>query len=224
MASEPHHGWRLPHPRRRNRAKPPGCGVARRLLDEGSMRFVLLCFAAACTSSSGGVSGMTPGGSFSPGATVSAAVMVPDGAGGSSGEALVVISSSDSACADAGAMPPIQRKNSRFISIELLDVNGGASTTPAAAGTYTIYPNTGSQPPKEALLETVGLDNTCQPVDADAASGQSDTVTLTSVTGGVFKGTFDVTLNTGDHLTGSFDPTGCPALQSVAAQTQTACD
>lgn len=188
------------------------------------LRFVLLGFVVACTSSSSGVSGMTPGGGFSPAATVSAAVMVSDGAGGSSGEALIVISNEDSVCGDAGATPPIERKGSRFISIALLDVNAGTSTAPAAAGAYTIYPNTGSQPPKEALLETVGLDATCQPVDADSASGQSGTVTLASVTGGVFKGTYDVTLNTGDHLTGSFDPTPCPALQSIAAATQTTCN
>ena len=164
--------------------------------------------------------GTPPGGSFEPGATVSAAVTMSDGAGGSSGEALIVLSSTASACSDAGAMPPVERKGSRAMTITLMDVTNGTTAAPTAPGTYTIYPNTGSQPPKEALLDMIGLDGTCQQVDADAAQGQSGTVTLTLVAGGVFKGSYDVVLNTGDHVTGSFDPSACPALQSITAPTQ----
>jgi hypothetical protein len=196
--------------------------VARRLLSDRLMRCVLLMVVAACTSDAGGsVTGQVPGGSFDPGATISAAVMIPDGGG----EAVIVVSSVATACSDDGAAPPIERKGSRAMTIRLMDVANGMTTTPAAPGTYTIYPNSGSQPPKEALLEMYGLDDTCQQVDAQSAQGQSGSVTLTSVAGGVFKGTFDVTLNTGDHLTGSFDPTACAALASLAANPQSpACD
>jgi hypothetical protein len=183
---------------------------------------VALVLLAACTSSAGGVTGQTPGGSFEPAVTLSAAVTVPDGAGGSSGEALIVLSTAASVCSDATAMPPISRKGSRSMVITLLDVNGGTTAAPTAPGSYTIYSNSGSQPPKEALFDMVGLDSGCQQVDADGAQGQSGTVTLTSITGGVFKGSFDVVLNTGDHVTGTFDPTACAGLQQVAAPTQQA--
>ena len=151
---------------------------------------------------------------------MSAAVTISDGAGGSSGEGLIVMSSTSSVCGDAGATPPVERKSSRTVTITLLDVTGGNTAAPTAPGTYTIYSNSGSQPPKEALFDVVGLDATCQQVDADAAQGQSGSVTLTSVSGGVFTGSYDVVLNTGDHVTGSFAPTACPALQQVTAATQ----
>jgi hypothetical protein len=131
-----------------------------------------------------------------------------------------VLSTADTACADAGATPPIERKGSRVVTITLMDVSAGVTAAPAAPGTYTIYPNSGSQPPKEALFDAVGFDDSCQSVDADAAQGQSGSVTLTSAAGGVYKGTYDVVLNTGDHATGSFDPTACPALQQVAEPSQ----
>jgi hypothetical protein len=184
------------------------------------MRFVLLACVAACTSSGGDVSGTTPGDSVDVQATVSAVVTTSDG-GDSSSEARIILSSSGSVCADAGAN--IDRKGSRFIAITLRDVSGSTASAPAAAGTYTIYPNTGSQPPKEALLETGGLDDTCQLVDDEQASGQSGTVVLDSAAGGAFKGTFDVVLNTGDHITGSFDPIPCPALQMLTMGGEHAC-
>jgi hypothetical protein len=184
------------------------------------MRFALLACVAACTSSADGVSGSPPGGPVDTQATVSAVVTSSD-TGDS--EARIVISSTATVCADAGAMPPIDRKGSRFVTIELKDINGSTATAPTAPGTYTVYPNSGSQPPKEALVVTGGLDDTCQSVDADSASGQSGTVVLTSASGGVFKGTYDVLLNTGDHISGSFAPVACPALQALDASSQHNC-
>jgi hypothetical protein len=49
--------------------------------------------------------------------------------------------------------------------------------------------------------------------------GQSGSVTLTKATGGVFAGSYDVVLNTGDRITGMFDPAACPALQAAASST-----
>lgn len=186
----------------------------------GAMRFVLLACVAACTSSADGVSGSPPGGPVDTQATVSAVVMSSD-TGDS--EARIVISSTASVCADAGATPAIDRMGSHFISIELKDVNGSTATAPAAGGTYTVYSNSGSQPPKEALVEIGALDGTCQLVDNAQASGQSGTVVLTSASGGVFKGTYDVVLNTGDHISGSFDPVACPALQSLTTTSDHDC-
>lgn len=188
------------------------------------MRFALLAsllasLLAACASDSANVSGNLPGGGVTVADTISATVTTDDGTGGTSSYAQIVIGSTSGLCSDAGAAPPIDRKGAREIVIELRDITGSQSTAPAAAGAYTIYPNTGSEPPKSASLSTVGFDNTCQTVDAQTASAQSGTVTLTAASGGVYKGTFDVTLNTGDHITGSFDPTACPALQTAAANT-----
>lgn len=183
------------------------------------MRLALVSLLAACTSNGATVSGNVPGGGVDVADTISATVTADDGTGGTSSYAQIVIGSTSGLCSDATASPPIDRKGAREIVIELRDIAGSQSTAPAVAGAYTIYPNTGSEPPKSASLSTIGLDNTCQSVDAQTASAQSGTVTLTSVTGGVYKGSFDVTLNTGDHLTGSFDPTACPVLNTAAANT-----
>ncbi len=181
----------------------------------------LIVVTAACTSSAPG--GANPGGgsngsgtTFQPGDTISAVVVTPDGAGGSTSAAWIVLASTSNLCADEGASPPIARKNQKLVTIQLADVNGSARTAPTVAGSYTIYPDSGSEPPKSASLTTATLDGSCQPIDADAAQAQSGTVTLTSISGGVFKGSYDVALNTGAHLTGSFTPTACAALATAA--------
>ena len=184
---------------------------------------VLASLVAACSSNSGGeVSGETPGGPIDLAESISASVTISDGTGDSLSSARIMLASTSGLCGDASASPPIDRKGQRFITIGLRDVAGATSTAPTAPGTYTIYPNTGSEPPKSASLDTGGFDDTCQLVDEDEASAQSGTVTLTAINAGAFSGTFDVTLNTGDHLTGTFDPQPCAQL-SVESGVEHAC-
>jgi hypothetical protein len=161
------------------------------------------------------------GGNFDLVDTISAAVTTSDGAGGTSSDARIMMASTQGLCSDAGTSPPVDRKLQRYISISLRDVSGSTTTAPSVPGTYTIYPDTGTEPPKSASLLTGAFDGDCQSNDADAAAAHSGTVTLTSTTGGVFAGTFDVVLNTGGHITGSFDPQACPQLQTAAASTAT---
>ncbi|HSD89055.1 MAG TPA: hypothetical protein VLB44_16115, partial [Kofleriaceae bacterium] len=197
-----------------------GC-VARRLLYVPAMRVLALIVIAAtgCTGDSdGSVTGQTPGGSFDLADTISAAVTYSDG-GDTSSEARIILGSTASLCGDASASPPIDRKLQRFISIGLRDVNGATKTTPSAPGSFTIYPDTGTEPAKSASLVTGGYDGTCQPLDDVAAQAQSGTVTLTAITGGVYAGSFDVTLNTGGHITGTFDPSPCPQLATALTST-----
>lgn len=167
----------------------------------------------ACTGSDGTTSDL-PGGGFDIADTISASVTVDEDSA-----ARIVIASTSGLCGDAGANPPTDRPGQMYIVIELADVSGAMTTTPTAPGAYTIYPNTGSRPAKSASLVTGGFDDACESVDDADASGQSGTVTLTSVTGDVFAGSYDVVLNTGDHITGQFAPNACPALRTAAAST-----
>jgi hypothetical protein len=166
-----------------------------------------LIAAAGCSSSGNttGVSGQLPGGAFELGDVISASVTTSDGAGGSTSDAQIVLASTPHLCSDAGATPPIDRKLQRFVTIQLRDVAGDVMTAPTAPGTYTIYPDSGSEPPKAASLLAGGYDGSCQPIDGDAAAGQSGTVTLTSVSGG--------------HITGTFDPEPCTELAAALAST-----
>jgi hypothetical protein len=187
--------------------------------------FALLGFVLVGCTTSGPDGGSGPGGGggnggggggFDTSDTISAMVTTSDG-GDTSSTAEIVLASTANLCSDASASPAIDRKGQHFISIELRDVNGATRTAPTAPGTYAIYANTGSEPAKAASFTVGVLDDTCQLIDTDSASGQSGTVTLTSITAGVYAGSYDVVLNTGGHVTGSFHPTACPQLATALA-------
>jgi hypothetical protein len=175
----------------------------------------LLVLVVGCAGDDG-TTGPLPGGGFTAADSISAVVTVEEDSTGR-----IVIASTSNLCSDARATPPIDRENQRFIVIELADVNGAATTAPTAAGTYTIYPNTGSRPAKSASFIAGSLDDACSS-DQDA-SGQSGSVVLTAVASGKFTGSYDVVLNTGDHVTGTFAPSACPELQAAATNNDHTC-
>jgi hypothetical protein len=181
------------------------------------MRSLVLCLIAVlgCTSNGDDAgSGQPPGGGLDAADAISATVTSSDG-GDTSSVARIMLGSTSNLCADAGASPAIDRKGQHFVDIELRDVDGAMRTAPTAPGVYTIYPNTGEEPAKAASLTVGVLDDTCQVLDETYASGQSGTVMLTSVSAGVYAGSYDVVLNTGDHISGTFQPTACPQLANA---------
>jgi hypothetical protein len=113
-------------------------------------------------------------------------------------------------CADV--MSYTLHPNEEGVTILLTDFNGSTSNPPTAAGTYSVYPGTGTPPAKAAIVGVDVIDATCNHVRAQEAIGATGTVTLTSVTDNRFSGSFDLVLDSGDHVTGSFDPQDCPAL------------
>jgi len=181
-----------------------------------ALPYLLLVAVVGCGGDDG--TGPLPGGGFDTKDTVSGVVTIEDDA-----MARIVIASTANLCSDARATPPIDRQGQMFIVIDLADTGGANTTAPTTPGTYTIYPNTGSRPAKSASFVTGGFDATCGPNDDAAASGQSGSVVLATVAAGKFTGTYDVVLNTGDHVTGSFDPTACTELQAAATNSQHAC-
>lgn len=160
--------------------------------------------------------GPLPGGGWEVASSIGGNVSIEDDSA-----LRIVIGSTSNLCTDAKASPPIDRQGESFIEIELADVGGANTTAPTAAGTYTIYPNTGSRPAKSASFVTGRFDGDCMLDDAADASGQSGSVVLTAL-GAKFTGTYDVVLNTGDHATGSFDAAACD-LQAAATNSQHAC-
>ena len=163
-----------------------------------------------------GTTGPLPGGGFTAADSISAVVTTDEDS-----VARIVIANTSNLCTDARATPPVDRQGQKFIVIDLVDVNGANTTAPTAAGTYTIYPNTGSRPAKSASFISGAFDAECMLDDVADASGQSGSVVLTSAAAGKFAGTYDVVLNTGDHVTGSFDPTACTELQTAASSQHT---
>jgi hypothetical protein len=93
--------------------------------------------------------------------------------------------------------------------------NTGSSAPPMAPGTFTVV---GSAPPNGSRSVEVGFD----PLDATClrkshSGGVSGTVTLTSIAPP--QGTFDVTFDSGDHVTGSFQAPGCANLKPNSSPT-----
>jgi hypothetical protein len=187
----------------------------------GSLRIELVWMVAVISGVGGACksddnpSGDAAGSGFQVADSVSASVTDQDG----SSVARIVIASTPGLCADAAAMPPVDRAGQKFIVIELADVSGAMTATPTVPGTYEIYPNTGTRPAKSASFVTGAFDGSCVTIDEADASGQSGTVTLASNAGDVFAGSYDVMLNTGIHIAGQFAPKACAALRDAAAST-----
>jgi len=72
-------------------------------------------------------------------------------------------------------------------------------------GTYTINGQSGNVAFGKLNLGASGC-------DVPGTDVQSGTVTFTTAANGVYAGSFDVVFETGDHVTGTFDPSACTAL------------
>ena len=129
---------------------------------------------------------------------------------------IIGISSVGGICAKASASQA--PKNSQFLLLVVVDYNGALTSAPTAPGTYTVS-TTAS---KRAGAQYIQLDANCQNTVGSVFS-VSGTVTLTSVNNGSYAGTFDLTLNSGDHITGSFSASNCPGLVPFLALVQPAC-
>jgi len=137
----------------------------------------------------------------------------------------IVISTMSNLCTNLSAAK--ETKNARTLLFFVGDYNAGtqSATAPAVAGTYVVSSASGAggaPPAKFALVTYQETDASCQGIDASRASGASGTITLTSANSGSYAGSFDVTFNDQDHVTGTFGATNCPGLQaSVDANTIT---
>ena len=176
------------------------------------MRYLACLLVIGCTSGSGSPgsgSNNLPGGGLQVADQVFARVTM-DG----DSDDRVILTNTKNLCSDLSAS--IDRRGEHYMMLVFRDVTGTTKTAPTAPGTYTIYPNTGSEPAKSVVLTAGGFDESCLPNDADSAQGQSGSVALTLV-GDVMTGTYDVVLNSGGHITGSFNSTACPGASAALA-------
>lgn len=158
--------------------------------------------------SGGSVDGNIHGSAFSIQDAVSASVAFDTVHG-----AVIAMSSTSGLCKDiaANAVHP----NQKVVVITLFDVNGTTLNTPTAPGSYTIFQDSGTPPSKAASWFASVNDATCNEIDASGATATTGTVTLSGISGNAFSGSYDVVLDSGDHVTGSFDPEACPDLQKA---------
>jgi hypothetical protein len=183
----------------------------------------LVCGACATNSNNGdsdgqgAIQGTVHNQSFTIDDAVSAAVTVTDGST-TVHTATILMANAADLCGDA--MTNTSHPNEKGVGIILFDVNGTTTNTPTAPGTYTIAQG-GTPPAKAAAFQVSSSDATCKDVATESVAAVTGTVTLTAVSGNKFTGSFDVVLDGGDHLTGAFTPSECPALATPSSSAET---
>ena len=99
-----------------------------------------------------------------------------------------------------------------FLALAALD-NTGTAHPPTATGDYLVLSSVSDSTTPNSLRSDVyyELDGPdCQ--KSNGYVGTSGKVTVTSISSTQIKGTFDLSLKSGDHLTGSFDSKSCPGM------------
>jgi hypothetical protein len=120
----------------------------------------------------------------------------------------VILTSTPDACADVGNN--IQRANSRVVLI--LVNNATSSTSKVDAGTYTTAYGD-PVPARSGGFESNVTDAQCNVSYSPPPDGTGDgMITLTSASSTTVAGSFDVVMENGEHVTGTFHPTYCAAL------------
>jgi hypothetical protein len=162
--------------------------------------------ALICAACGGSASGTIHGNSFVPVDSVN--VVLSLGTNDSLVELVVADTGGLCDLAKASRVP----KNLGGLLIVAQDrISGTTGTAPIAAGTYTIT-SSGTSPGKVANAAYNRTDATCHTINADNATATSGSVTFTGVSGGTYVGSYDLTMNSGDHVTGSFSSASCPEV------------
>jgi len=187
--------------------------------------YVLVLASALCACGSdsdpASLAGTIHGMTFAMHDSASAEVVVTTAGGAQLHAAGILLTSTTGTCADI--MAKQSHQNEKAVFIVLWDVVGTTTNAPTVPGTYTIYQGSGTSPAKAGSFDAQANDATCHEIAADTAKAATGTVTLTAVSGMKYAGNFDVSLDSGDHVTGSFDPTECPDLGNFIASTTNAC-
>jgi hypothetical protein len=170
----------------------------------------------ACTSSSASdgpdaITGTIRGNPYPVAESISATLSSNRGS-----RAVIVLSSASDTCTPADAQ--IAHPGETTLIVMAFDVTGTTTTAaPGAPGTYPIVDVTSQVPPgpRLAFAYTSRLDANCgNPADAQTGS-VSGSLVLTDVHDGVYAGTFDIVLDSADHITGEFHPTACRTLPAI---------
>jgi hypothetical protein len=146
------------------------------------------------------------------GDVISSAYVTTTTDGVAQGEGIIMVTSTSGMCndLDAGAQP----HGAQLLLITLADVSGDRSTAPVAPGRYVI----GGSAERIGSLAYMVTDGNCQP--AAESTAVSGAVELTSVRAGVYSGSFNATLDSGQTVSGSFSPSNCPELAAMVGSGQ----
>lgn len=175
------------------------------------LAFVVLSAAAACggTASDLVFSGTVSGRAFAP--TSAAAGPLSFSAHQNVGEIFLGANAGD-LCAQA--LADEQRPSAQYLNLLVFQQDASGTSTPPVPGTYTVLPGAATGAGKWAGAGYWRNDASCAEVEYVKAN--SGTVTLTAVEATRYQGSFDLSLATGDHVTGSFTSTVCGNLARIS--------
>lgn len=196
------------------------------------MRVSILCCAAAMVACGGGNSSapIVPGSATMSGtvrglpvtaadATSAQLQLTAQGTGQVFHEAAIVISSAPAICSQMGAGK--EPKSTQFLLIALAEKDGSTVVAPKGPGTFPIVTSTTTGATRAAAATFVSTDATCRdPIVSTGTAATAGSVTLTTV-GTTYTGTFTVTLNTNDQISGTFTAPDCAGLANVLQGTVT---
>lgn len=188
-------------------------------------RCLALLLAAACgsTGATATFDGTIHGQSIQPKDAVSSPATVAF-ASGSLPVAVIVIGDVPQLCGKINA--DVEPKSSHLLLLFLADSNSSSGAIQPAGGTG-VFPvftlGSGSPPPHFSFAEFGVNDDLCRQIDADSAKSVSGSVTLSANGGGAYTGTYDITFDSGDRVTGSFHTTTCQGLPDYFARPSHGC-
>ena len=162
---------------------------------------------AAPTSGSASVSGTINGVPFVALDAVSAVVFTPAGT-----QAGIFITSTPDFCADLAAKVDRADSAQLFFVAAIRDAND-RNSTPTAPASFPIT-STPIPPGEFSFGGYLARDATCQLTTPARATAGS--VVVADIDNQIFDGTFDVTLASGDRITGTFSPGACPIVNANA--------
>ncbi len=169
---------------------------------------------AACGGGSGSgatFTGTIRGQGFSPKEAISAATTLSPGSTSTIG--VIVIANNTGLCHDVTANQAPKNLAGLLLTVGDVNTSTGESTAPTAPGTYTIA--TASAQAKSAFVAFEVTDASCKDIPSQDALGASGTVTLTGASGGAYAGRFDIVMDSGDHITGSFNASSCSGIGTL---------
>ena len=160
----------------------------------------------------GAITGTVHGQTFAIADTVSGVVPVTDVDGNIQHTAVIFMTTSADACADLTAN--VAHSNENYVLLGMSVITGQNFDAPTAPGAFTITTSA-----MNANWTAQSLDATCRASNALQARASAGTVQLTGVDGEAYGGTFDLTLDTAEHVTGEFGASACAAVATAFAET-----
>lgn len=136
--------------------------------------------------------------------------------GSSQTEGLILITNATNQCNRINARQAL--RNGQALALTL-GIHSGTSISPPTVGTYTVYTVNAGQSVQGLVAAASFATSDASCSASPSVEATSGNVVLTAVSASGYTGTFDVTFNATDHLTGSFTTAQCAPLANAAPPT-----